>query len=188
MTIPLAIVWEGTVYGVIFLLSKAEIKPSLSHSCHTTENVSLFDWPPGLEIFPKSKSELPIWASSGLSSLESWQGLAVQVDRPLCWMGPQYWSSLIGLEAKIGPPVRGLARIRAAVKDAHGASSSQQSGLDLTVFLEDVSDSSPPTLVWGPNIWQCYSGCSCHLSRCKELSWKSTHSTFSFIWLHSICF
>lgn len=29
-----------------------------------------------------------------------------------------------------------------AVKDAHLASSSQQTGLDLTLFLEDVSDSS----------------------------------------------
>ena len=127
LTLPLAIVWEGTVCGVIFLLSKAEIKPSLSHSCHTTENVGLFDWPPeldicvghgwsdaaaaaaaaaGLEISsPKSKSELLIWASSGLISLDSWEGLAVQVDRPSEW-GPQYWSSLMGLEAKIGPPVR----------------------------------------------------------------------------------
>ena len=46
-----------------------------------------------------------MWASSGLISLDSWEGLAGQVDRPSEW-GPQYWSSLMGLEAKIEPPVR----------------------------------------------------------------------------------
>ena len=36
------------------------------------------------------------------------------------------------------------------VKDAHLASSSQQTGLDLTLFLEDVSDSSLKTDVSHP--------------------------------------
>lgn len=58
-------------------------------------------------------------------------------------------SSLMGLEAKLGLQ-SGLARMRPALKDASTwRPGPNQTGLDLTLFLEDVSDSSPPTLCLG---------------------------------------
>ena len=57
LTLPLATVWAGTVCGVIFLLSKAEIKQSLSHSCHTTEHVAYLMTPRVRHLWSRTESD-----------------------------------------------------------------------------------------------------------------------------------
>ena len=98
LTLPLAIVWEGTVCGVIFLLSKAEIKPSLSHSCHTTENVGLFDWPPELDIcgVAQSRTRLKRRSSSSSSSSSRVRNIIPQIKKRIADLGIQ-WVDLFGL-------------------------------------------------------------------------------------------
>lgn len=179
LTIILAVVWLKTVYRDTFFPSKAKIKPC----CHAIVIqlrmlASLTDSKGQEKNQTRIKKQIVTWGVKvGWSLLNHGRDLHSRWARPLGWMGQRNWSGSVWLEVGIQP--EGWLELAKRWKMPTWPCP-QQAGLELALFLESISDSIPSTLFWGPNIWHCYSGCSCHLSRCEELSSSSTHGYVPF--------
>ena len=102
LTIPLTVVWQGTVYGDIFPLSKTKIKPFLLHSCHTLIMLASLTDPQGQKNHPQIKKQI-----ADLSIKVGWSLWTPGRDLQPKWTGPSVeWGNTglapQGLQQKLG--------------------------------------------------------------------------------------